>query len=106
VLDRPHSITASVEVPEGGGDGVLLRRGSTAGRYSFFLEDGALHSVHDYVGRSLHRASSPGAVPAGARELRLESEPTGEADPAAGRGIPGAGSSTSTGPSSPTRTRP
>ena len=53
------------------------------------MKDGALHYVHNYVGRSLYRVSSPEPVPAGAHELRFEFDPTGEADLASGKGTPG-----------------
>jgi arylsulfatase A-like enzyme len=89
VLNRPHSITATVEIPEGGAEGVLLSQGSAAGGYSLYMKDGALHYVHNYVSRSLHRVSSPEPVPAGAHELRFEFEPTGEPDLPAGKGAPG-----------------
>ena len=89
VLNRPHSITATVEIPEGGAEGVLLSQGSAAGGYSLYMKDGALHYVHNYVSRSLHQVSSPEPVPAGAHELRFEFEPTGEPDLPKGRGAPG-----------------
>jgi arylsulfatase len=89
VLNRPHSITASVEIPESGAEGVLLCQGTAAGGYSLFIKDSRLHYVHNYVGRSLHRVTSPEPVPAGAHELRFEFEPTGEPDLAHGRGAPG-----------------
>jgi arylsulfatase len=89
VLNRPHAITADVVIPEGGAEGVLLCQGGTAGGYSFFMKDGRLHYVHNYVGRALYRVSSPEPVPAGAHEVRFEFEPTGEPDFAHGRGTPG-----------------
>ncbi len=89
VLNRPHSITASVEIPDGGAEGVLLCQGSAAGGYSLYMKDGALHYVHNYVSRSLHRVSSPEPVPAGAHALRFEFQPTGEPDLPAGKGAPG-----------------
>src|SRR3954451_8577453 len=89
VLNRPHSITALVEIPEGGAEGVLLSQGGTPGGYSFFMKAGALHYVHNYVGRALYRVSSPEPIPVGRHELRFEFEPTGEPDLAAGKGTPG-----------------
>ena len=86
VLNRPHSITATVEIPEGGAEGVLLCQGTAAGGYSFFFKDGGLHYVHNYVGRAGLRVSSPEPIPAGAHELRFEFEPTGEPDFPNGRG--------------------
>jgi arylsulfatase len=89
VLNRPHSITATVDIPDGGAEGVLLCQGTAAGGYSLFLKDGRLHYVHNYVGRSLHRVTSPDPVPTGKHELRFEFEPTGQPDMPHGRGAPG-----------------
>jgi hypothetical protein len=89
VLNRPHSITADVEIPEGGAEGVLLSQGTAAGGYSFFIKDGKLRYVHNYVGRSLHKVESEAAVPTGKHQLRFEFEPTGEPDMAQGKGAPG-----------------
>jgi arylsulfatase len=89
VLNRPHSITATVEIADDGAEGVLLSQGSAAGGYTFFMKDGALHYVQNYLSRSLHRVCSPEAVPAGTHELRFEFQPTGEPDLPAGKGAPG-----------------
>ncbi|MGZ4431651.1 MAG: sulfatase-like hydrolase/transferase, partial [Gaiellales bacterium] len=89
VLNRSHSITATVEIPDDGAEGVLLCQGTAAGGYTLFLKDGKLHYVHNYVGRSLQRVASPEAVPTGAHELRFEFEPTGPPDMPNGRGAPG-----------------
>ena len=51
VLNRPHSITADVEIPASGAEGVLLSQGTSAGGYSLFIKDGKLRYVHNYVGR-------------------------------------------------------
>jgi arylsulfatase A-like enzyme len=89
LLNRPHSITASVELPPDGAEGVLICQGTAAGGYSLFIQDGKLHYVHNYVGRSLHKVSTPDQLTPGAHELRFEFEPTGEPDLARGRGAPG-----------------
>ncbi|MGY1804466.1 arylsulfatase [Blastococcus sp. SYSU D00922] len=88
VLNRPHSITADVEVPDGA-DGVLLAQGSGVGGWSFYLVDGRPHYAHNYLARSIHRVSAPEAVPPGRHRLRFEFEPTGQPDLAQGRGTPG-----------------
>jgi len=89
VLNRPHSITADVEIPPQGAEGVLLSQGTAAGGYSFFIKDGKLRYVHNYVGRSLHGVESENAVPTGRHQLRFEFEPTGEPDLQQGKGAPG-----------------
>ena len=98
VLNRPHSITATVEIPEGGAEGVLLAQGSAAGGYSLYIKDGAA-ALRPQLRRPqpATRSSSPDPVPAGAHELRFEFEPTGAPDlPERARARPGGCSSTST----------
>ena len=89
MLNRPHSITADVEIPAEGAEGVLLSQGTAAGGYSFFVKDGKLRYVHNYVGRQLLGVESEDAVPAGKHELRFEFEPTGPPDMPNGKGAPG-----------------
>ncbi|UGT67148.1 arylsulfatase [Nocardia gipuzkoensis] len=89
VLNRPHSVTADVEVPTGGAEGVLLCQGTNAGGWTFYIEDGRLHYAHNYVRRAVHRVSSTQNIPEGRHEVRFEFEPTGTPDFANGRGTPG-----------------
>src|SRR5574341_372982 len=89
VLNRPHSITADVEIPTGGAEGVLLCQGSGVGGWSFYLQDGRLHYAHNYVRRAIYRVSSADPVPAGRHQLRFEFEPTDKPDIAGGKGSPG-----------------
>jgi arylsulfatase len=89
VLNRPHSITADVDIPDGRAEGVLLCQGSAAGGYSFFVKDGKLRYVHNYVGRSLFGVESEDPLPAGTHLLRFEFEPTGQPDMPNGHGAPG-----------------
>ncbi|HEY2172926.1 MAG TPA: arylsulfatase, partial [Mycobacteriales bacterium] len=89
VLNRKHAITADVEIPEGGAEGVLVCQGSGVGGYSFFIKDGKLRYSHNYVRRAVYRVSSADPVPAGRHELRFEFEPTGQPDVMNGKGSPG-----------------
>ena len=69
---------------------MLLSQGTAAGGYSFYVKDGKLHYVHNYVGRrAARRRIRRDVVPAGKHELRFEFEPTGEPDIAQGQGQPG-----------------
>jgi len=89
VLNRPHAITADADIPPGGAEGVLLCQGSVVGGWSFFLKDGKLHYVHNYLRRAHYRVSSPDPVPPGRHQLRFEFEPTGKPDIPQGKGTPG-----------------
>jgi arylsulfatase A-like enzyme len=90
VLNRPHSITADVEISAtDGNDGVLLSQGSGVGGWSMYLRQGKLHYAHNYVGRAVYRVVAPEPLAPGRHQLRYEFEPTGEVDLAHGRGAPG-----------------
>ncbi|MGW6918887.1 arylsulfatase [Kitasatospora sp. NPDC054939] len=89
VLNRPHSVTADVEIPPGGARGVLLCQGTNSGGWSLYLKDGHLHYAHNYVQRALHHVASSESVPEGRHTLRFEFEPTGAPDIAHGKGAPG-----------------
>jgi len=91
VINRPHSITAEVEIPEGGAEGVLLSFGGGEGGYSFYLQGGHLHYAQNVVSAALLEVSSLEPVPTGRHALRFEFEPTGPADLKAGKGVPGRG---------------
>ncbi len=58
VLNRPHSITADVEIPAGGAEGVLLCQGAAPGGFSLFMKDGKLVYVHNYVARDYFKVES------------------------------------------------
>lgn len=89
VLNRPHSITADVDVPDGGAEGVLLCQGTGVGGWAMFVKDGRLHYTHNYVRRARYRVSSDAVLPAGRHQLRFEFEPTGKPDVLQGKGSPG-----------------
>jgi arylsulfatase A-like enzyme len=91
VLNRPHSITAEVEIPRGGAEGVLICQGTGAGGYAFYVKDGKLKYVHNYVSRALYYVVSREPVPEGRHQLRFEFEVTGQPDIAKGKGTPGRG---------------
>ncbi len=91
VLNRPHSITADVEISGDGAEGVLLSQGGSDGGYSFYVQGGKLRYAYNYVGRNLYHVESVEAVPTGRHELRFEFEVTGNPDIANGKGAPGRG---------------
>lgn len=91
VLNRPHSITADVEVPKGGAEGVLLSAGDVQGGYSFYVQQGKLRYVYNYVGSRYFQVQSNTAVPEGRHTLRFEFEVTGKPDIRNGKGAPGRG---------------
>ena len=91
VYNRAFSITADVQIPEAGAEGVLVAHGGRVGGYSFFVKDSRLHFVYNFLGRDFFTVTSNTEVPVGDVALRYELEPTGKPDLAAGKGVPANG---------------
>lgn len=89
ILNRTHTISADVEVPENGAEGCMVSYGGTDGGYSFYVQDGKLQYVHNYVAKEYLHVASTEDVPAGRHLLRFEFEVTGPPDIAKGKGTPG-----------------
>jgi arylsulfatase len=92
VRNRSYRITAEVEIPREGAQGVLLAHGSSFGGYSFFVnKEGKLQFSYNYLGIQEFKTVSGEKVPAGKMTLSWEFQKTGAPDFKAGRGAPGTG---------------
>jgi arylsulfatase A-like enzyme len=89
ILNRPHTITALVEVPEDGAEGVLVSQGGVDGGFTFFLQGGKLCYAYNYVADQYFQIVSDLDVPSGRHALSFEFEPTAEPEPLKGKGAPG-----------------
>ena len=72
VKNRSHSITAELEIPAGGGEGVILCQGGKFAGWSFYMKDGKLSYVHNWFGRERYTITTPDALPAGEVTVRYE----------------------------------
>jgi hypothetical protein len=84
ILNRPYSITAEVEVPGTGAEGVLLSVGGNDGGISFYVQHGKLCFVHNYVATEYFYVKSKTSVPSGHHFLSMQFTPTGAPDVATG----------------------
>ena len=89
MMNRPFSITADVDIPKGGAEGVLLCTGDGQGGFSFYMQNGNLHYVYSFVGSQFFHIESNVKVPTGRHQLRYEFEVTGKPDYKSGKGAPG-----------------
>jgi arylsulfatase len=69
---RSYTITADVEIPAGGAEGVLLALGGRFGGFSFFVQKNRLSYVYNWVGLERYTVTSNEPVPAGPAKLRVE----------------------------------
>ena len=89
ILNRPHSIHAGVEIPDGGAEGVLVSQGGVDGGFTFFVQGDRLRYTYNYVAQRRFQVVSEVEVPTGSHILSFEFEPTGEPEPLKGKGTPG-----------------
>jgi arylsulfatase len=72
VKNRSHTVTAEVEIPAAGGNGVLIAQGGRFGGWSLYMKAGRLFYVHNLVGRFAYTVASAGRVPPGKATLRFQ----------------------------------
>jgi arylsulfatase A-like enzyme len=78
VRNRSHAITADVEVPDGGAEGVLVALGSVLGGWTFYVRDGSLGYEHNLCGYESHRVTAPVSLAPGEHTLGFRFTKTAE----------------------------
>lgn len=92
IRSRSFTITAEIDVPKGGAEGVLIAHGSSFGGYSFFVnKDKKLQFSHNYLGLEEYKIIAKDALPEGKSTLRFDFQVTAPPDFKKGTGAPGAG---------------
>lgn len=72
VKNRSKKITAEIEVPEGGANGVLLTQGGRFGGWCLYMKEGKPVYTYNYLGLERFTVASPEAIPAGAAEVVMD----------------------------------
>ncbi len=72
VKNQSHTITAEVEIPQGGGEGVILCQGGRFAGWSLYMKAGKVSYVHNWVDKEYYTITSPKALPAGKATIRYE----------------------------------
>jgi hypothetical protein len=72
VKNRPHTVRATVTVPESGCEGVIIGQGSIFGGWALYVgADGRPRYVHNLTSREEHRLEAPDPLGAGRHEVEL-----------------------------------
>ena len=74
VKNRSKTITAEIEVPEGGASGVILGQGGRFGGWSLYMKDGKPAYTYNFLGLSQYTVASDQEVPAGPATVVLDFE--------------------------------
>ena len=72
VKNRSHTITAEVEIPQGGGEGVILCQGGRFAGWSLYMKGGKVSYVHNWVGKERYTITAQQPLPPGKATIRYE----------------------------------
>jgi arylsulfatase len=72
VKNRSHSVTAEVDVPESGAEGVIVAQGGAFGGWVLYTRGGRLKYCHNFIGLQRFTVEGEGAVAAGTHQVRME----------------------------------
>ena len=70
--NKSFSITADVDVPDGGVNGVIIAQGGRFGGWAVYVKDGRLAFVYNVLGIQEFTTVADEPVPAGRHQLRME----------------------------------
>ncbi len=70
--NRTHSITAEVQIPKGGANGVILSQAGRFGGWSLYLKDGKPTYTYNFLGLHAYKVASDKALPEGKATIRYE----------------------------------
>jgi arylsulfatase len=70
--NKSHSVTAEIEVPEGGADGVIIAQGGEFGGWSLYLKNGAPKYCYNLFGVARFHVAGDAPVPSGTHQVRME----------------------------------
>jgi arylsulfatase len=77
VRNRGYRITADLDLPEGGAEGVIATHGGHAGGYSLYVQGGRLHFTYNFLGATITTVSAEEDLPSGAITVGMTFTPTG-----------------------------
>jgi arylsulfatase A-like enzyme len=72
IYNHSYAISAELEVPPGGAEGVIVAEADHLGGFALFVEDGKLRHTYSFVGVQEFRQVSETTLPAGDVRVRME----------------------------------
>jgi arylsulfatase A-like enzyme len=70
--NKSHSVTAQIEVPEGGARGVIIAQGANIGGWSLYALEGRLRYCYNWGGLKHFIVESSVPIPSGVHQVRME----------------------------------
>ncbi len=72
IKNRSLSITAEVEIPQGGANGVIIAQAGRFGGWSLYLKDGKPTYCYNFLGLKQFKVSAPAALAPGKATVRMD----------------------------------
>src|SRR6202166_3666738 len=72
VKNRSHTITANIEVPQGGGEGVIIAQGGRFGGWTLYMKGGKLKYCYNYLNQERYTVESTNSLPPGKAVVKLD----------------------------------
>jgi arylsulfatase len=72
IKNTSHAVTAELEVPDGGAQGVIVAQGGNIGGWCLYLKDGKPRYCYNLLGLQLFKVGGEEPVPAGTHQVRVE----------------------------------
>jgi arylsulfatase len=72
IKNRSFSITADLDIPQGGANGVILAQGGRFGGWSLYLKDGKPTFCYNLLGLTQYKVAAPKALAPGKSTVRMD----------------------------------
>jgi arylsulfatase A-like enzyme len=72
IKNKSHSVTAVIDVPESGAEGVIIAQGGNIGGWSLYAKGGKLKYCYNLLGINYFYAESKDPLPPGEHQVRME----------------------------------
>ncbi len=72
IKNKSHAVTAELEVPDGGAEGVIVAQGGNIGGWALYLTEGKPRYCYNLLGLQRFNVGGEEAVPPGTHQVRLE----------------------------------
>jgi arylsulfatase A-like enzyme len=72
IYNHSYTISAELEIPDGGAEGVIVAEADHLGGFSLFVQDGKLKHTYSFVGVFEFKQESETALPTGSVSVRME----------------------------------
>ncbi|HEU0246019.1 MAG TPA: arylsulfatase [Gaiellaceae bacterium] len=72
IKNKSHSITAEIDVPEFGAEGVIIAQGGAFAGWSLYAKDGKPTYAYNFLGLQRFAIEGESAIPSGTHQIRME----------------------------------